>query len=660
MFTILDAEFIRRRYRQDMIAEVLKHFPEQSAPLYVVSDPDDVLADEDLLTALYARGYSLIEEPDPVQLRHRLLQSDGRSDDRSLIVVTDDAVEQVPYDLWQQAVRVNLKLPRFFPNLAYPVLQSLTAGQRSRLSQVPPPPRRLGQRTSIDHILEHVFGVDRDDWQDPSRFIAWLDAYHSGATDPLPALFVERLQQRLQEIPHYRDWPLEALLTDSETFRGFLDSQWRTYVSRETGRRLGEPSPQYVLSFEKNEGLQDALPRLLRSGSLQRVDVSDPDRLPAWARPAVVAPDEDLAERRMTELLEQLSLQADDLRHAHWSQWQLMARTWAEYSNLAHTALPDDTSDYQQWQARLDELFLEWLQERYAPLGAKKLPTPHHLFHVPEYLAWQRSHRDRRPVALIILDGMALADWYLIRKQWEGRHPRWQYDELLLLAQIPSITPVSRQALVGGERPAEFADHLSDNDKEKSRWSTFWTGKNVPPTASLYGRLYLKTGEEPAGLTSSRLQAACLVNSGIDDISHGTSLGAAEMVDSVDHWLDKRSPQLEDVIARLLARDVLVYLTSDHGHTEAEGIGNPREGQIAEKRGHRARVYRDRALAEEVQTAFPDTILWESDGLLPDDACVLMPRGRHAFISERESVVTHGGLTMDEMIVPLVRIFQST
>jgi hypothetical protein len=41
---------------------------------------------------------------------------------------------------------------------------------------------------------------------------------------------------------------------------------------------------------------------------------------------------------------------------------------------------------------------------------------------------------------------------------------------------------------------------------------------------------------------------------------------------------------------------------------------------------------------------------------LPDDVWVLMPQGRRAFAAFEEVVVTHGGPTLDEVVVPLVTI----
>jgi hypothetical protein len=89
---------------------------------------------------------------------------------------------------------------------------------------------------------------------------------------------------------------------------------------------------------------------------------------------------------------------------------------------------------------------------------------------------------------------------------------------------------------------------------------------------------------------------------------------------------------------------------------EAIGIGAPSEGVTAETRGKRARVYRDRAVAERAHGRFSDTDIWADDSLLPNDAFVLLPRARTAFTTAGELVVTHGGTTLDEMIVPFVTI----
>ena len=110
------------------------------------------------------------------------------------------------------------------------------------------------------------------------------------------------------------------------------------------------------------------------------------------------------------------------------------------------------------------------------------------------------------------------------------------------------------------------------------------------------------------------------------------------------------------MIAGLLAQGYTVYLASDHGHVQARGLGQPSEGLTVDTRGQRARIYRDRHAVTNVQQGFPETVLWSGDGLLPEGVCVLVPQGRGAFAAFNETVVTHGGLTLDEVVVPLVAI----
>ena len=95
---------------------------------------------------------------------------------------------------------------------------------------------------------------------------------------------------------------------------------------------------------------------------------------------------------------------------------------------------------------------------------------------------------------------------------------------------------------------------------------------------------------------------------------------------------------------------------SDHGHVEATGFGQPAEGLLAETRGKRARIYQDHLAAKQVQIAFPDTILWENDGILPAELISLMPSKRNAFTYSGQVVVTHGGISIEEEIVPFIQI----
>jgi hypothetical protein len=109
------------------------------------------------------------------------------------------------------------------------------------------------------------------------------------------------------------------------------------------------------------------------------------------------------------------------------------------------------------------------------------------------------------------------------------------------------------------------------------------------------------------------------------------------------------------MIDQLHEQKFRVWLTSDHGNIEAEGIGRPLEGAMADTKGERVRVYSDQGLRSQVKAAFPETIEWPAIGL-PENYLALIAQGRAAFIPKGNKTVAHGGISIEEIIVPLIEI----
>ena len=87
----------------------------------------------------------------------------------------------------------------------------------------------------------------------------------------------------------------------------------------------------------------------------------------------------------------------------------------------------------------------------------------------------------------------------------------------------------------------------------------------------------------------------------------------------------------------------------------ATGIGNPKEGVLVETRGKRARVYDRPEFRDEVFAAFPDSMRWPNHGL-PPARHVLLAGDLKAFTDQGEEVVAHGGIALEEVLVPFVAI----
>lgn len=648
-----------------MVNSLISFFPAHVHRLTLVNDPDGLLSSETTRAELARRGFVIIQENDPILLRRRMSEVIAPSVEHPLLIITPGPLSELPYDIWQPGYRLELSLHQYFPNLAYPVLQSLSPYQLEMLSQVAQPDAPLGRQKTIEFLLKEIFDAEPLQLSRPDQLIGWLTHYHQGGS-VMPTILRDFLVERLARVPAFKEWNLAGWVSDAQAFTNDLQTQWACYVQSGGGQKsISDEKGKYVVRFEENRHLQEMVPTLVRKRFLQPVEAPQGEvRLPEWATAGLVQ--RDTQTELLKNLLDDLRQQLPSLSDAGWETWKQSAHQWAEINALLYTpelSNPGSWKEPVQTIAQsLDEVFQRWLQTHYALLAAQRLPRPSHVHHIPHYLAYLRGLGGPKPprVALLVLDGMSFSDWAVIQPRWSQRNPRWQIHSDALLAQIPTITALSRYALISGLRPADFANHLDGIPSEEKKWQLFWFNQELPSNAIGFEHLALDRLEAPLEIERSRLQALCLIDDTLDRLTHNATLGTADQQSSLRLWLDSghtpNSMPLETLISSLLDKQFTVFLTSDHGHVEASGFDQPFEGLVAQTRGKRARIYQDRNAALQVQSGFTETILWENDGLNPPDLFALMPSKRRAFAPNGEVVVTHGGVTMDEVIVPFIRI----
>jgi hypothetical protein len=154
-------------------------------------------------------------------------------------------------------------------------------------------------------------------------------------------------------------------------------------------------------------------------------------------------------------------------------------------------------------------------------------------------------------------------------------------------------------------------------------------------------------------LSHPKTRVAGLVIDKIDKIMHGMELGTLGMHNQVRQWA--QMPYLATMLDILLNRGFRVYLTSDHGNVEAKGYGRPGEGAVADLRAQRVRIYPDSILRSKVSERFPEAVVWPPIGL-PENCLPLIAPARLAFIREGKRNVSHGGNSVEEIIVPFIEI----
>ena len=306
-------------------------------------------------------------------------------------------------------------------------------------------------------------------------------------------------------------------------------------------------------------------------------------------------------------------------------------------------------------QAQIDAALVSWLTKRYAGLIHLPPVPPVMLHHVPRFLARHINDARRHKVAFILMDGLALDQWLVIRKALAKQRPQYRFRENAVFAWIPTLTSVSRQAAFAGKPPIYFPNSIYTTDKEAALWTQFWIAQGLTQQEVAYAKGLGDGALEVVGemVARPRTRVVGLVVDKVDKIMHGMELGAAGMHNQVRQWATQ--PFMTNLVDLLLENGFHVHLTSDHGNIEAAGCGRPAEGAVADLRGERARIYPASLLRRQVKERFPDALEWPPIGL-PEDYFPLLAPGRAAFVRETERLVGHGGACLEELVVPLVQI----
>lgn len=672
---------------------ILQQFIPIGATLNLVADPDSLFSEEGLVLALRNAGYNLLEFRDPVEFRyayestchafHSSHKPAGQEDERGgLIVVVnapDTEFSSVPYDVFQEGRRLSVSLGELFPNLSYPVVAELERSYLDKLfaCHTQYAHERMGDNASRDFILRHVFGIAAELLRNSVDLLRTLLRLHYPGIQ-LPSGLARRLIQILKSQPLFADWALEEIVPDDKAFFAFLQERWPAFLNRvdeTTANQLRETSVIYGLRYAgpvelpfEHEDIRVYIDNLFVEGKL--FPVSRPDMriaVESWIRCGILENAQSDAAVRLTRLLAALpeSLPGPDAKH---TDWIAFAPKWAELTALAHSLTMDqagqkDFAQFKELSVTVQEAFFQWLTEHdaahYAGLVNQPPGRPVMLHHIARFLARELGKDKETRIALLVVDGLALDQWVTVRQELQGQIPKLVMRETSVFAWIPTLTSVSRQALFAGKAPFYFPSSIKNTNAEENLWRQFWEDAGVPKNAIAYKR-GLGSGDAVAALENAihptRTKILGLVIDTVDSIMHGMQLGAAGMHNQVQQWCGMGF--LRDCTTYLLDNGYQVWLTSDHGNIECQGRGRPADGILAEARGERARVYSAQELRSQIACGLPNTFQWPPVGL-PEGYYPLLAKGHEAFCQENNTIVGHGGISLEEVLVPFVKIERS-
>jgi hypothetical protein len=640
---------------------ILKNFKPKISRLTLVADPDGLLTEERMLTAIKERGFDLIPFDDPIAFRYAYESEYRRKWDigqaTDLVVVLRSAesqLEKLPFDLLKAGRQLPLALHQFFPKLNYKVIAGLDREYLDAVDEAyqQHDGNQLTERETKEFVLMHCFGLVPKLIKTPVQLLKELLSLHSRKV-LLPDSLEEHLLEILKKDGIFADWPLADILGSQKRFLRFLQDEWNIFLAS-----LSSKSQQSRIPFS-HEDVRAYIDTFFLDGSLNPVDVEDLTNIPAWVMTGVVHDPKTDAIRRFRGLREKFESTLP-VENTSYKEWQLAAQRWAELVVLRWEW--DDglnESDRKAWDilhTKVEETFGQWMMKRYGSLH--NLPYqqgPVMVHQISRFMAFERNRKKLPKTALLVLDGLALDQWLLAKKKLEAADKGWRFRESTTFAWVPTLTSVTRQSIFAGEPPLYFPTSLETTSKERTHWLRFWEDQGVHKNA-VELVTNIKGADDPdleLALANPRLSVLGIIWNQIDDLVHTAIMKTAGLHLLVNKWIAEG--HLQKLLLRLHQEGFAVYLTADHGNVAATGIGNPQEGVCVEQKGKRVRVYDRNDFLEEVANKFPESIRWPNYGL-PSARHVLLAGNLKAFTNPEEEIVSHGGIALEEVMVPFVAI----
>lgn len=661
-------------------SQVLQHFsPEiaKSCRVTVVADPDGLLLDDAVSAQLIAMGFDVVPYRDAVAFRYyyeTLHRSKWDAGEHTSLVVsvplTGNDLGSVPDDVLAAADRnrrvIELSLARLFPQLASRVLGDLDRADLDAVWAASAGSDRdpLGTTQTQDLVLRAVFKLSQEMITTAEDLLAQLLRLHH-RDQTVPRSLVTRFTQAMNGRPGLSAWPIEELITSRDLFYRFLQERWPRHLAGIDSTIECPPlhiAGPHEIDFGSSE-IATVIDNLFAEGLLNPIPVPDSAKFAGrWEKVGVEA----LSPSRTTESIrEQITELSSTIPEPAVppTVWARFAQRWAGLLRLTDCLSPSERDAVgpalDAAHSTIDHRLMEWLPERFGSLANRAfLPMPTMVHQIPHFLAHKRSAGDR--IALLIVDGMSISQWLTVKdavtEQW-GATVR--LEEAVVFAWIPSITSISRQAMLSGQMPLYFGSSIDSTSAEERHWKAFWENRGWKrdrvalvkhrqdePEASLLARAN-------ASITDDRTECIAVILNSLDRMVHGAGPDASVLSAAVEQWA--RNGHVSELIRLFLKHDFTVAIASDHGNVQATGIGRPNLGSIPDGRGQRAIMFPDDNTRSQVHEAFPDTIEWRGHGL-PEEMRVLLASGRGAFVSEAASLRTHGGASMEEILVPFVTV----
>ncbi|EMR73856.1 PglZ domain-containing protein [Thermoplasmatales archaeon SCGC AB-539-N05] len=259
--------------------------------------------------------------------------------------------------------------------------------------------------------------------------------------------------------------------------------------------------------------------------------------------------------------------------------------------------------------------------------------------------------------AIICFDCMGYEEWYAIKNYLEQLQS-FQFIEKHSFSMLPSETNYSSSALFAGMTPKEIKNQSFINSinwrNEEKLFRNALKKKDIDDSQIFFQRcIEPKDINIPDIESFSDYHSIGIIFSFIDRFIHTDFLNDKNLViQNIEKYLQKT--KISNFILSLLNQDFKVFITSDHGNILSSGNNIQVKRDLVDSKAKRYLIQERRELLEEYKVEKESVIMQLKN--MNGDEYLLLQTGNKMFGRKNEKELTHGGISLSEVIIPFIEV----
>jgi len=258
--------------------------------------------------------------------------------------------------------------------------------------------------------------------------------------------------------------------------------------------------------------------------------------------------------------------------------------------------------------------------------------------------------------AIICFDCMGFEEWNVI-KEYLITHGDYKFNVGHSLAVIPTETNFSRTTIFSGTTPKKLINSgivkKMDTRYEERLFRQALRSHGIHESDIFYQRAASPNDLDIDFNSFHDFSWIGLVFTFIDTLTHNRLTNKRKLIRDIQEFLDKSNMHI--FISKLLGQGFHLYFVSDHGSIYAKGNGIQASKDLADEEARRFMIFEYKELARDYETE--NTILIRLDNVI-GDKWLLLACGNEMFGNSSSSCLTHGGISIEEVVVPFVKVIK--